>query len=272
MLKRITDGVWVHQSELMQNNCTVVQGNDGLLVVDPGLTEDEMTELAINIKGLGLVVTAGFSTHPDWDHVLWHKELGDSPRYATAKAAAFMQDFLSKADWKDLAAAELPEEIATEVPLDLFGVLTALPSGATELPWKGSTIRVIEHAAHAQGHAALFVEKTGVLIAGDMLSDVFMPMLKLDAKDPIIDYLHALDLFSEIADKITAVVPGHGSVATGEEIKKRIELDRIYVEALRDGVAPDDSRINSSAKEGWEWVASIHEWQAKQIAEKYDRP
>ncbi|MEO6109569.1 MAG: MBL fold metallo-hydrolase [Candidatus Saccharimonadales bacterium] len=269
MLEKITDGVWVHQSELMQNNCTVVQGNDGVLVTDPGLTENEMTDLVKDIKELGQTVTAGFSTHPDWDHVLWHNELGNAPRYATAKGAAFMQDFRAKTDWKELATAALPEEIATEVPLDLFGLLTALSSDATELTWNGPVIKVIEHAAHAQGHAALFLVDKGVLIAGDMLSDVFMPMLKFDAKDPISDYLAALNLFSAIADKITAIVPGHGSVAKGEHIKERIELDRAYVEALRDGVTPDDSRINSSAKEGWEWVAGIHEWQAKQIAEKY---
>lgn len=269
MFQEITNGVWIHQSELMQNNCTIVQGNEGVLVVDPGLTEQELTNLVKNIKELGKVVTDGFSTHPDWDHVLWHEDLGNVPRYATAKGAAFMQDFRSKDDWKDLAAAELPEEIATEVPLDLFGLLTALPADATELTWNGPTAKVMEHKAHAQGHAALFVEEKGVLIAGDMLSDVFMPMLKLDVDNPIKDYLDALDLFSAIVDKITAIVPGHGSVAKGDEIKKRIELDRIYVEALRDGVTPDDSRINSSAKEGWEWVASIHEWQAKQIAEKY---
>lgn len=269
MFQEITSGVWVHQSELMQNNCTVVQGNEGVLVADPGLTENELLNIAENIQELGQTVVAGFSTHPDWDHVLWHKDLGTVPRYATAKGAAFMRDFRSKNNWKDLAAAELPEEIATEVPLDLFGLLTALPTDATELTWNGPSAKVIEHRAHARGHAALFIEDKGVLIAGDMLSDVFMPMLKLDVDDPIKDYLDALNLFSAIADKITAVIPGHGSVAKGENIRKRIELDRTYVEALLDGTTPDDSRINSSAKKGWEWVASIHEWQAKQIADKY---
>jgi hypothetical protein len=32
-------------------------------------------------------VVAGFSTHPHWDHLLWHPRLGDVPRYATPGGA-----------------------------------------------------------------------------------------------------------------------------------------------------------------------------------------
>jgi hypothetical protein len=60
------------------------------------------------------------------------------------------------------------------------------------------------------------------------------------------------------------VVPGHGSV--GREMRARIDRDRAYVLALRDGRASGDPRIGSSARPGWEWVRDVHEWQAQSFA------
>ena len=71
-----------------------------------------------------------------------------------------------------------------------------------------------------------------------------------------------------MAGDVDVVVPGHGSVGDADELRARIDQDRAYVQALRDGQDPDDPRIGPSAKEGWEWVAGIHDWQAQQFAEK----
>ncbi len=125
MLTQVAEGVFVHQSELLRNNAVVVQGRAGVLLVDPGLTGDEMTCLANDLSTSGRHVAAGFSTHPDWDHVLWHTELGGAPRYGTARCADSMRDVLSNADWRARVTEGLPPEIAEEVPLDLFGLITA---------------------------------------------------------------------------------------------------------------------------------------------------
>ncbi|WP_446222589.1 MBL fold metallo-hydrolase [Nocardia sp. IBHARD005] len=76
MLKQVAEGVLVHQSEILRNNTVVVQGTGGVLLIDPGITSAEMVCLAKDLRELGQPVVAGFSTHPDWDHVLWHTELG----------------------------------------------------------------------------------------------------------------------------------------------------------------------------------------------------
>jgi glyoxylase-like metal-dependent hydrolase (beta-lactamase superfamily II) len=57
----------------------VVQGRTGVLLIDPGITGDEVSCLANDLNELGQPVVTGFSTHPDWDHVLWHAELGEAP-------------------------------------------------------------------------------------------------------------------------------------------------------------------------------------------------
>lgn len=272
MLNQVADGVLVHQSELLQNNAVVVRGRDGVLLIDPGLTDSEMRCLANDIRESGQRVVAGFSTHPDWDHVLWHPELGDVPRFGTVRCADFMRDLLSDGDWRARVAEGLPEEIAGETPLDLFGLITGLPADTARFPWDGPPVRVIEHPAHAPGHAALLVEDSGVLVAGDMLSDVFIPMLNdFDSTDdPIGDYLVGLRALERVAGDVGVVIPGHGSVGRDGEVLTRIESDRAYVEALRDGDVSEDPRIGPSAKPGWEWVSDIHEGQRESLARGKD--
>ena len=80
MLRQVAEGVLVHQSELLQNNTIVVQGRAGVLLIDPGITGHEMAALANDLRELGQPVVAGFSTHPHWDHLLWHPTLGTAPR------------------------------------------------------------------------------------------------------------------------------------------------------------------------------------------------
>ena len=268
MLRQVADGVLVHQSELLQNNSVVVRGRAGVLLIDPGITGDEMACLANDLRELGQPVVAGFSTHPDWDHVLWHAELGEAPRYGTASCAAFMRDLLSDADWKARVAEGLPPEIAEDVPLALFGLITDLPADTARIPWDGPDVRIIEHPAHAQGHAALLIEGARALVAGDMLSDILMPFPDLSAADPIEDYLTGLRRLEDVADDVDVVIPGHGSVGGADQVRARIELDRAYVHALRDGHAPDDPRIGPSATFGKEWLPGVYEWQAQQLAEK----
>ena len=266
MLTPVAEGVLVHQSELLRNNAVAVQGRAGVLLVDPGIQGSEMTCLAGDLRELGQPVVAGFATHPDWDHVLWHPDLGDAPRYGTARCAAAMRDLLSNADWSASVAEGLPQEIADEIPLDLFGRITGLPDDTTHLPWDGPEVRVIEHPAHAQGHAALLIEERGVLVAGDMLSDILMPFPDLGAANPIEDYLVGLQMLEGVADGVTVVIPGHGSVGGADQLRARIELDRAYVHALRDGHAPDDPRIGPSATFGSDWLPGVYEWQVQRLA------
>ncbi|MFI9486441.1 MBL fold metallo-hydrolase [Promicromonospora sp. NPDC052451] len=269
MLTEVAKDVLTHQSALLRNNSVVVRGPAGALLVDAGTCGAEMSCLASDLRELALPVAAGFSTHPDWDHVLWHADLGDAPRYGTTRCAARMRELRSEPGWQAGVTEGLPPEIADDVPLDRFGLVTGLPAWTARIPWTGPTVRLIEHPAHSPGHAALLVEDHGVLAAGDMLSDVFVPMLDdfTGTNDPVEEYLTGLRLLEDVADDVDVLVPGHGSVARGTgAVRARIDLDRAYLYALREGRTPDDPRIGPSAEPGWEWVSDIHEGQAARVA------
>jgi glyoxylase-like metal-dependent hydrolase (beta-lactamase superfamily II) len=266
MLKRVADGVLVHESEFIQSNSTVIQGEAGVLLVDPGITGTEMADLSNDLRELGLSVVAGFSTHPDWDHVLWHANFGDAPRYGTARGAVAMRDLLSNPKWEELVTEILPPEYADDIPKDLLGRITGLPVGTDRVPWDGPAVHIIEHRAHADGHAALLIEERRVLIAGDMLSDILIPFLDLEAVDPIGDYFAALALLDNVVDQVDVVIPGHGSVGSAADLRVRIDQDRAYLEAVRDGVpVANDPRV--SPPPPLDWLADVHEWQLEQLAE-----
>jgi glyoxylase-like metal-dependent hydrolase (beta-lactamase superfamily II) len=273
MLNLVAEGVFVHESEFCQSNAVVVQGRSGVLVVDAGIQDHEMACLAGDLDDVDQTVVAAFSTHPDWDHVLWHPDLGTPPRYGTARCAAVMRAELSDPDAKARIAEHLePTGLADQIPLGLLGEIAGLPEGAAEIPWDGPRVRIIEHRAHAPGHAALLVEERKVLVAGDMLSDVFVPMLDVEGADddPVEDYLAALNLFEAVADDVDVVVPGHGSVGGADELRARIDQDRAYVLALRAGGEPSDPRV-TSPKPGWEWAAAIHTGQLESLARRRER-
>ncbi|MGH7912482.1 MAG: MBL fold metallo-hydrolase, partial [Candidatus Dormibacteraceae bacterium] len=245
MLSEVADRVFVRQSAFCLSNAVVIRGEEGLLLVDPGVDGDDLAELAADVAPLARPVIAGFSTHPHWDHLLWDPRFGDVPRYATARGAAIARERLDRA--RSLASRQAPG-----APIDLLGRVTPLPAGAATVPWAGPRLRILEHRAHCPAHSALLVEGTGVLLGGDMLSDVEIPLLDPDEPDPLADYVQGLDLLESAitSETVTVLVPGHGGVARGAEIAARIAADRAYVDALRRGEGLADPRVGPRATYG----------------------
>ena len=240
MLNEVADGVWVRQSAWVWSNSVVVRGEGGLTIVDPGIHGAELDDLADDVDRLGLPVVAGFCTHPHWDHLLWHPRFGDVPRYATAGCARMATDARERAQ-------AMAAESATGVPLELVALLTPLPADGGPVPGE-----VLEHEAHAIGHAAVLLADRGVLLAGDMLSDVLIPLLDARRPGQVAAYEAALDRLGAVAEDVTVVVPGHGAVAEGPEVAARLAADLAYVDALRRGEEPDDARLEQ------DWLAGPH--------------
>jgi glyoxylase-like metal-dependent hydrolase (beta-lactamase superfamily II) len=245
-LVQVADGVWVRQSAWVWTNSIVVRGEDGLILIDPGIEGSELNELADDLDRLGVPVVAGFSTHPHWDHLVWHARFGDVPRYATAAGAQVAGE--TREQQQEGAAEE-----ASDVPLDLVALVTPLPADGGPVPGE-----IIEHQAHAVGHAAVLLTDRGVLLAGDMLSDVLIPLFDSRQDDQAGAYETALDQLGEAASHVDVVIPGHGAVAEGPEVAARLAADRAYIDALRRGEEPVDARLEQ------DWLYGIHQSNVEQ--------
>ncbi len=241
MLNQVADGVWVRQSSWVWTNSIVVRGDEGLIVVDPGIEGAELDELADDLERLDLPVVAGFSTHPHWDHLLWHPRFGEVPRYATADCARLAGEGQER-------GREMAAESASGIPLALVGQVTPVPADGGPVPGE-----LIEHQAHARGHAAILLADRGVLLAGDMLSDILIPIFDFRQSDQLGAYEVALDRLGEAVKQVTVVVPGHGAVGEGAEIATRLDADRAYIDALRRGEDPVDPRLADA-----DWLARPH--------------
>ncbi len=249
VLNQVADGVWVRQSEWVWTNSIVVRANDGLILIDPGIHGPEQEELAGDFDELGIPVVAGFSTHPHWDHLLWHPRFGDVPRYSTPVGARFADETRAQ----QLAGPE--EDGGKDVPLELVALVEPLPAGDGPVP--GS---IIEHNAHCVGHAALHLADRGVLIAGDMFSDVLIPLFDPLQDDQLGAYETAFGLLEDAVRQADVLIPGHGAVAQGARVEARLAADRSYVDALRRGEEPVDARLEAA-----EWLTGPHEGNLAQV-------
>lgn len=275
-LRELAPGVLVATSSFATTTSTVVAGRDGgCLVIDPATTVAELAGLAADLAAAGLHPVAGFATHPHWDHILWSDELGDVPRYAAPAAAEAARR----------EREEMLPDLAESAPghdLDLFAKLTALPQDADRIPWDGPAARLITHNAHAPGHTAVFLPELGVLVAGDMLSDLEMPILDMTQPEQFAEYRAGLDRLATagenragenavagestvagegVAAGVRWLVPGHGHVGDAAEFRRRVDADRRYLDLLAVGRPFEDPRTATV-----DWLRDWHETQLRAVS------
>jgi hydroxyacylglutathione hydrolase len=249
----VAPAVFVATAAMYTTTTTVVVGADGgCLVIDPAVTPADVSALASWLAARGLRPVAGWSTHPHWDHLLWGRELGaDVPRYATPAAVAAV------APRRDELLYELAESAPGHDPA-LFARLVAMPGDS--IPWAGPSAQVIAHAAHAPGHGAVYLPSSGVLVAGDMCSDIEIPLLDLSSADPFGSYRRGLSRLASVSG-VRVVVPGHGHVGDAATFRSRVAADFAYLDALAAGVDAaaagadvDDPRL----ADGADWLRADH--------------
>ncbi len=234
-LRKVATGLLVATSRKYELNSVVVLGqNGGVLLVDPGWPQDELDEIAADLAQQSLTPVAGFSTHAHHDHLLWHPEFGDVPRWAspdTVRLAGSHRDEILEA---------LGPDYRDEV-LALTGRVSALPG--LDIPWLGPQSDVVLHDAHIDGHSAIWIAELGVLIAGDMLSDIELP-LPDDSSNALGTYRAGLETLAPYASIARFVIPGHGTITS--DGTERVAADLAYLDDLAAGRESTDARIGNS--------------------------
>ncbi len=231
-LVEVAAGVWVATSRRYATTSTVLlDGIGGAVVIDPAWDPDELAAIPADLAALGVDCVGGLATHEHYDHVLWHPDLGEVPRWSSAGTVAHLsQD-------REVRLAPLAEFLTPDL-IALAGRLEPLPDGS--LPWAGPAARVVVHDAHAPAHLALLIEEPGILVAGDMLSDVELPM---PAQDDVTleTYLTGLERLADAVSAARVLIPGHGT-PTSHPVA-RMNADRRYLDDLLAGRVSNDPRI-----------------------------
>jgi glyoxylase-like metal-dependent hydrolase (beta-lactamase superfamily II) len=252
-LKRLVEaapGVWVATSRRYGTTSTVIlDGHGGALVVDPTWDPDELAAIPADLAVLGVRCVAGLSTHVHYDHVMWHPDLGDVPRWTTQGTVAMVE-----ADREKVVAplvGDLPDDLVDVAARGLAPIL------GERLEWSGPTAYVHVHHAHAPHHLALELPDLGVLVAGDMLSDIELPMPD-DADVDLATYRAGLESLEDVVRRSRVLVPGHGTV--GDRPLDRWAQDVRYLDDLERTGASDDPRVQLDG------MADLHEANLRRAA------
>jgi glyoxylase-like metal-dependent hydrolase (beta-lactamase superfamily II) len=235
VLNEVLPGVYVTTSRQYATTSTVVVSDRRkALVVDPAWDPDELEQIAKELRDLSITVEVGVSTHFHYDHLLWHPDLGNAPRFTSEKTVEIVSD--KRAELLAMLGEDWPPELA-----ELFGQVRSLPKDS-EIPWTGPTAKAIHHNAHALGHLAIWIADSSLLIAGDMLSDIEIP-LPVESDDGLVNYAAGLDLLEPWVSRAKFLIPGHGS--TSQDPMSRLLADRKYLRALQEGAQINDERLRN---------------------------
>lgn len=223
---QLVHSLWVAQSRIYAMNVGVWRHGRTACLIDPGVMPDEIAAIAAFLAAQGAAPRCVIITHSHYDHLLGARSFPG--------AAVLTQD--------NYRAEVVRDGPAIQQVLVREGIFAAGPPFDIPLPDRTfaetTTLEVdglVLQLAHAPGHAAdelvVYEPAAAALWAGDMLSDVEIPYLS----DALAPYERTLDRLSGY--ELRALVPGHGRpTADPAEIQRRLDNDRRYLAALRDGV------------------------------------
>jgi glyoxylase-like metal-dependent hydrolase (beta-lactamase superfamily II) len=101
----------------------------------------------------------------------------------------------------------------------------------------GSEIEILLTPGHTPSNISVYVPSDGVLFCGDCLVNGYLPNLEAGSVADWHTWLKSLDRIADLAPH--TVVPGHGAVATCEEVPRLIESVReILRQSIEAGRAP----------------------------------
>jgi len=220
--------VFVVSSRMWQTTCTLVRSGEEAFCVDSPVFPDELEILPAVAEQAGFRIVGLLVTHADWDHVLARYAFADAPLGVAESTALRLRnepgDVQRKLrDFDDSHYLDRPS------PLGL--------PGPQALPVPGHCgLGECELELHpADGHTAdgmaVWVPWARVLICGDYLSPVEIPMLSRGGS--LTAYLATLDRLAPLVEQADHVVPGHGGPIDAVRAASILREDRAYLEGLR---------------------------------------
>lgn len=226
-------GVLVATSRVLQTACTIVRDGDECFVIDSPVLPDELELLPALLEQAGFPFSGLLATHGDWDHVLGRLAFpGAALGVAETTAARLAAEPGDAA--RRLRAFDDELYIERPAPLSL-GQVQALPVPG-RLDVGGETIELHLTEGHVPDGMALWLGWAGVLVAGDFLSPVEIPMLSAGGSRSA--YLATLERLRPLVERAEHVVAGHGGAIDARRALSILDEDAAYLQALPDAKLP----------------------------------
>jgi glyoxylase-like metal-dependent hydrolase (beta-lactamase superfamily II) len=225
--------VLVATSEVWQTTCTAVRRGDEGFVIDSPVYPDELELLPTLLNQANFPLSGLLATHGDWDHLLGRLAFPDAALGLAETTAARLTAEPGAAQ-RELRSFDDEHYVERPRPLSL-GQVQALPvPGHLEVGDAELELHLTE--GHTADGMAVWIPWAGVLVAGDYLSPVELPMLsETGSRDA---YLATLRRLEPLVQQANHVVPGHGAVMESARALAVLREDVAYLEALPGGKLP----------------------------------
>ena len=215
-------------SRVWQTTCTALRAGGEGFVIDSPVYPDELDALPGVLEQAGFPVSGLLATHGDWDHLLGRLAF---PGAALGAAETTARRLAAEPGAAQRALREFDQEhyVAERAPLSLASVQTLPVPGHLSL---GEEHELELHPAdgHTADGAAFVIEWLGVLVCGDYLSPVEIPMISPGGS--LSAYQATLGRLRPLVERCATVVPGHGAPMPQEQALAVLDEDVGYLEAL----------------------------------------
>jgi glyoxylase-like metal-dependent hydrolase (beta-lactamase superfamily II) len=216
--------VLVITSRVYATSCVALRGGDEGFVVDSPIYPDELDALPAVLEQAGFPVSGLLATHADWDHVLGRLAFGGAALGCAETTAARLTGAPGDAQ-RALRAFDDDHYVERPAPLSL-GQVQALPvPGHLELG--DHELELHPADGHTEDGMAVWAPWAGVLIAGDYLSPVEIPMISAGGSRDA--YLATLERLAPLVEQAAWVVPGHGGPIDGARAAAILREDVSYL-------------------------------------------
>jgi hydroxyacylglutathione hydrolase len=229
--------VIVFISRVWQTTCTAVRSGAEGFVIDSPVYPDELEALPGVLERAGFDASGLLVTHADWDHLLGRLAFPSAALGAGEASAARLASEPGDAQ-RRLRRFDEDHYVFDRAPLALAGVQTLPVPGRLDLGEQ--ELELHPAPGHTSDGTAIFLPSAEVLVAGDYLSPVEIPMIS-ESGDAVA-YQGTLQHLRTLVERAETVVPGHGAPIPREQALTILAEDLDYLQALPDAELPPGRR------------------------------
>jgi glyoxylase-like metal-dependent hydrolase (beta-lactamase superfamily II) len=242
------EDVIVFVSDIWQTTCTAVRGEDEGFVIDSPVYPEELRALPDVLEQAEFPVSGLLATHGDWDHLLGRLAFPGAALGAAESTVERLNTEIGQAQ-RRLRAFDEEHYVPERSPLGL-GSLQALPvPGRLEVGTRGGPsasereetptppadreLELLPADGHTRDGAAFWLPWARVLVCGDYLSPVEIPMISASSGGSLAAYRATLARLSGLVDGAEWIVPGHGAPLNSRRASEILREDDQYLAELQ---------------------------------------
>ena len=197
-------------------------------VIDSPILPDELEILPTLLEQSRFPQPSGLLvTHADWDHLLARLAFPDAALGCGSTSATRLRS-TPGAPQRELRAFDEQHYVQRPRPLALGSVQALDTPGACEIGSRELMLHPTD--GHTVDGMALWIDWASVLVVGDYLSEVEIPVL--GEGGTVEAYLATLERLRPLVSVAQHIVAGHGPVLDAERARAVLEEDMAYLSAL----------------------------------------